>query len=230
MDINERFLAFALQGSSWVLWVLIGLSALAVTIAAERALRLRRAASGQAKLKMLALRSWTTVAGDPDLGDPELTRLAARSKAGQSPAASMLQTLRESSNAGLASARRMVTATRSHERRALEQNIGILGTIGANAPFIGLFGTVLEILRVFGLVGDQGMGSTAQSGAIMSGISEALVATGVGLLVAIPAVIAFNALTRWVDTIVGQADEVVEVAFAMLEAEGGEDDGRSTVK
>ncbi len=229
MDINERFLAFALQGSSWVLWVLIGLSVLALTVAAERALRLRRAAAGQSRLRALALRAWTTVASDPDLAEDELTRLASRSNASRSPAASMIQALRGASEAGIASARRIVAATRAYERRVLERYISVLGTIGANAPFIGLFGTVLEILRVFGLVGEGGMGSSAQSGAIMAGISEALVATGVGLLVAIPAVVAFNALTKWVDTIFGQADEVAEVAFAMLESEGG-NDGRGAVE
>ena len=229
MDINERFLAFALQGSSWVLWVLIGLSAVALTVAAERAFRLRRAASGQSRLRGLALRAWSNVAHAPALATEELARLAARSKASRSPAASMVQELHGASEAGIASARHMVAATRAHERRVLERYVSVLGTIGANAPFIGLFGTVLEILRVFGLVGEGGMGSSAQSGAIMAGISEALVATGVGLLVAIPAVVAFNALTKWVDTIFGQADEVTEVAFAMLESEGGSD-GRGAVE
>ncbi len=229
MDINERFLAFALQGSSWVLWVLIGLSAVALAVAAERALRLRRAAAGQARLRLLALRAWPNVASDPDLAGEELSLLATRSKASRSPAASMVQALRGATEAGIASARRMVAATRAHERRALERYIGILGTIGANAPFIGLFGTVLEILRVFGLVGESGMGNSAQSGALMAGISEALVATGVGLLVAIPAVVAFNALTKWLDTILGQADEVTEIAFAMLESEGGSD-GRDAIE
>ena len=229
MGINERFLAFALQGSSWVLWVLIGLSALALTVAAERALRLRRASAGQARLRVLALRAWTNIPTNPKLAEEELSRLASRSKASRSPAASMVQALESAAGAGIASARRMVAATRAHERRVLERYIGVLGTVGANAPFIGLFGTVLEILRVFGLVGEGGMGSSAQSGAIMAGISEALVATGVGLLVAIPAVVAFNALTKWVDTILSEADEVTEVAFAMLESEGV-GDGRDAIE
>lgn len=229
MDINERFLAFALQGSSWVLWVLIGLSALALTIAAERALRLRRASAGQARLRVLAIRAWANVSTDPKLAEEELSRLASRSKVSRSPAGSMIRALESAAESGIASARRMVTATRAHERRALDRYVGVLGTIGANAPFIGLFGTVLEILRVFGLVGESGMAGSAQSSAIMAGISEALVATGVGLLVAIPAVVAFNALTKWVDDIFGEADEVTEVAFAMLESEGG-CDGRDAIE
>ena len=68
--------------------------------------------------------------------------------------------------------------------------LGILGTLGNNAPFIGLFGTVLGIIKAFAdLAKNQG---AAGRPVVMRGISEALVATAVGLLVAIPAVIAYN--------------------------------------
>ena len=71
----------------------------------------------------------------------------------------------------------------------LERNLGILGTLGNNAPFIGLFGTVLGIIKAFA---DLSRNQAGGAGAVMSGISEALVATAVGLMVAIPAVMAFN--------------------------------------
>jgi biopolymer transport protein ExbB len=67
----------------------------------------------------------------------------------------------------------------------------LLASLGANAPFIGLFGTVLGIIRAFAYLGEQS-GSTA----VMSGVSQALYATALGLLVAIPAVIAFNYFSR----------------------------------
>ena len=86
----------------------------------------------------------------------------------------------------------MHDATRAHARRELEQHVSILGTVGANAPFIGLFGTVVGIINSFqGLSGDGGGGL----GAVAGGISEALFATAVGLLVAIPAVAAYNYFT-----------------------------------
>jgi hypothetical protein len=74
----------------------------------------------------------------------------------------------------------------------LERNLGVLGTLGTlgnNAPFIGLFGTELGIMKAFADLSRNQLGGVA---AVMSGISEALVATAVGLMVAIPAVIAFN--------------------------------------
>jgi biopolymer transport protein ExbB len=81
----------------------------------------------------------------------------------------------------------------SEERQKLEQGLTFLATIGSNAPFIGLFGTVLGIIQAFGeLSAKQGSGSSS----VMSSISEALIATAVGLLVAIPAVIAYNFFQR----------------------------------
>lgn len=73
------------------------------------------------------------------------------------------------------------------ERLRLEKGLPVLGTLGSNAPFIGLFGTVLGIIRAFAYLGSQ-----SGSGAVMSGVSQALYATAMGLLVAIPAVVAFN--------------------------------------
>ena len=86
-------------------------------------------------------------------------------------------------------------ATRSfltEERQELEKGLTFLATVGSNAPFIGLFGTVLGIIQAFGELSSKQTGSTS----VMGAISEALVATAVGLLVAIPAVVAFNTFQR----------------------------------
>ena len=76
------------------------------------------------------------------------------------------------------------------ERLRYERGLAFLGTLGNNAPFVGLFGTVLGIIRAFhDLAGNSLQGSQA----VMAGIAEALVATAVGLLVALPAVATYNA-------------------------------------
>lgn len=75
---------------------------------------------------------------------------------------------------------------------ALENRLASLGTIGSTAPFIGLFGTVLGVMRAFR---DLATASTAGPGVVAVGISEALVATAAGLFVAIPAIIAYNYFT-----------------------------------
>jgi biopolymer transport protein ExbB/TolQ len=79
------------------------------------------------------------------------------------------------------------------EIAGLERYLGVLGTIGATAPFVGLFGTVLGIIRAFSdLAGETGAGPSV----VAAGVSEALVATAAGLFVAIPAVMAYNFFVR----------------------------------
>ncbi|MCL6520126.1 MAG: MotA/TolQ/ExbB proton channel family protein [Armatimonadetes bacterium] len=80
------------------------------------------------------------------------------------------------------------------ENLRLNSYLGIVGTIGSIAPFIGLFGTVLGIIRAFRDIGRVGAAGPA---VVATGISEALVATAAGLFVAIIAVIAYNAFVIW---------------------------------
>src|SRR5207249_1363306 len=82
-------------------------------------------------------------------------------------------------------------AEMAKERRALEKGGTFLGTLGNNAPFIGLLGTVLGVIEAFHQLGSNGQNQGAM-GNVMSGIAEALIATGVGLFVALPAVVAYN--------------------------------------
>ena len=80
----------------------------------------------------------------------------------------------------------------------LEKRLGILATFGNNAPFIGLFGTVLGVIKAFY---DLGVSSDFGIKVVMQGISEALVATAMGLFVAIPSVIAYNYFVRKIKTL-----------------------------
>lgn len=84
---------------------------------------------------------------------------------------------------------------RERQQLALKMKRGlwILGTIGATTPFVGLFGTVAGIMRSFKELGvDVEAGGTGGSAAVMTGISEALVATAAGIVVAVEAVVLFN--------------------------------------
>ena len=104
-----------------------------------------------------------------------------------------------------------------HARLLLERNLAFLGTLGNNAPFIGLFGTVLGIIKAFhDLAGNQAGGVAV----VMAGISEALVATSVGLMVAIPAVIGFNFFNRRVRFTIANVDSLAHVVLAQLKGEG----------
>ncbi len=80
------------------------------------------------------------------------------------------------------------------EAAELEKKLGTLGTIGSVAPYIGLFGTVLGIIRAFEALAKSG--ESAGAGLVSAGIAEALVATAASLAVAVPAVVFYNSFTR----------------------------------
>jgi biopolymer transport protein ExbB len=98
------------------------------------------------------------------------------------------------------------------ERRSLEKRLVILSTLGNNTPFIGLLGTVLGIMKAFRDLAEMGDSGPA---VVMRGISEALIATAMGLAVAIPVVIAYNALARMVQDKISQAEEVATLIRAI---------------
>jgi biopolymer transport protein ExbB/TolQ len=83
----------------------------------------------------------------------------------------------------------------AEELMELERNLGALGTLGSVAPYVGLFGTVLGIIRSFQSLG-QGGADAAGAAMVSAGIAESLVATAAGLAVAVPAVIFFNTYSR----------------------------------
>jgi len=103
----------------------------------------------------------------------------------------------------LASARRAMDATRSRELDRLEASMGFLATVGSTAPYVGLFGTVWGIMAAF-----QGLGNAEQATLQMvaPGISEALIATAMGLFAAIPATVAYNRLANQVDRLDGRIE------------------------
>jgi biopolymer transport protein ExbB/biopolymer transport protein TolQ len=82
------------------------------------------------------------------------------------------------------------------EVQSLKRGLGLLATVGSTAPFVGLLGTVMGIVNSFQEMAKSGSGGL---GTVSAGISEALVTTAFGLLVAIPAVMAYNYLQGWVD-------------------------------
>ena len=97
------------------------------------------------------------------------------------------------------------------ERQKLDSGLVFLGTLGNNAPFIGLFGTVIGIIQAFADLASNPAGGPS---VVMAGISEALVATAVGLLVAIPAVVAYNVFQRQVKRRVSNADSLIRMLVA----------------
>ncbi len=104
------------------------------------------------------------------------------------------------------------------EKPKLERGLNFLATVGSNAPFIGLLGTVLGIMKAFKDLG-VATATSGQMALVMNGIAEALVATAVGLFVAIPAVIAFNTFTKMVKMILTNMDAVRQIGIAYCKQE-----------
>ncbi len=92
----------------------------------------------------------------------------------------------------------------------LEKSLGVLATMGSNAPFIGLLGTIFGVMESFHALG-TGSGSMEM---VMTGIAKALVATAVGLIVAIPAITAYNYLQKQLQVIFFHLSSMKEAAIA----------------
>jgi biopolymer transport protein ExbB len=204
MHITERILGFTLLGSEWVLWVLIGLSLLSVTIMVERALFL---SAGRVDFEALAKEVLSFLA-DGDAKGARGALTGQRAPESQIAAAGLEQFGRGSEAMSEAMA-----SVKSRLRIDMERNLGVLGTLGNNAPFIGLFGTVLGIIKAFA---DLSHNQTGGAATIMSGISAALVATAVGLMVAIPAVIAYNYFQGKIRASLGRADAMAHLLLSAV--------------
>lgn len=133
---------------------------------------------------------------------------------------------------GAESAEEAMIGASALQRMKLEKRLAFLGTLGNNAPFIGLLGTVIGIVGAFdelGKVKNAAPGAApaaAAAGAsgvapeaVMTNIAEALVATAIGLLVAIPAVAAFNAFQRIVKATLANTDAMSSLVLAHLKAD-----------
>ena len=109
-----------------------------------------------------------------------------------------------------------MSAALSAEGLRLSTHLGIVGTIGNIAPFVGLFGTVLGIIRAFRDIGQVGAAGPA---VVSAGISEALIATAAGLFVAISAVIVYNVFIIWQGRTVRRAEIVASEMLNLVAPE-----------
>jgi len=202
--LSNRLLALTNLGAEWVLWILIGLSVVSVAVMIERAafFAARRARDADDLARMLLA------------GDLEGAAAAVASRPGLE--AEVVRAAVAHAAKGPDAVREVIAGTVERVRIEYELRLAFLGTLGNNAPFIGLFGTVLGIIRAFfELSRNPGV---AGAGTVMAGISEALVATAVGLFVALPAVVAYNLFQRGLRRATQRATSLGHAAVAFLEA------------
>jgi biopolymer transport protein ExbB len=204
------------SGPGWVLWLLAGLSTASLLLAVERWLFLRAREAdlentARALHEPLSTGNWTAA----------IRRLEERPTTATAIAAAGLRL----ADRGPAAVEKAMQSAVALERRKLERGLAFLGTVGNNAPFVGLFGTVVGVIHAFEELGHATPGHAAgaagqvASQAVMASIAEALVATAVGILVALPAVAAFNYFQRRVNALLAGSDVLSNLVLAYLSAE-----------
>lgn len=210
--LSRVFLILSLSGAEWVLYLLIALSVISLALIWERWRFYRAATQGLSDFRALlrdtaAGRRWDEAAR---LAEERTLRTRARSPDMESEMALALLSHPRSTTEVLGE---VAHDAMLRARLAWESRLFLLATIGSNAPFIGLFGTVLGIIKAFHDLSQQ-----AATGAqtVTAGISEALVATAVGILLAIPAVVAFNLFQRRVKVGLAEAEALKSYLIGML--------------
>lgn len=207
--LTKMFLSIANVGAEWVLWVLLILSFISVAMIINRILYFyRHQIDAEQLAKDLAERLH---AGDVR-GAWNL--VAERQSIECSVVAAGLLALSRGSHA----CSEAMASAKAAERRFLDKSLNVLGTIGSNAPFVGLMGTVLGIIKAAKDLG-AGQDGSADPNAVMAGVFEALVATAVGLFVAIPAIVAFNFLQRKVRDTLASVDSLAHLVLANIRPE-----------
>jgi biopolymer transport protein ExbB len=212
--LTTALFSIASQAARVVMYVLEMMSVLSVAVMLERGLYFarRRASATFPELIRLCL------AGE--LG------AAAKLASGDAMEADVVRAANAAAASGQAAVEKAVASTIDRRRLEYEQWLFILGTLGNNTPFIGLLGTVLGIMRAFYDLAHNPKAGAAGTSAVMVGIGEALVATAVGLAVAIPAVMAFNIFQRLLKRVVGRSNALSNAISSGLH--GGKANGSAT--
>ena len=204
MNLTERINhGFDVLGAEWIMWLLLILSALSLACIVERWLFLRK--------RQVDLESaWSDLEKRFDGDDKGASTEPVLSM--EKRVAMSLLAERDRPTAALEDIARASVET---EKLEYNRRLGFLATVGSNAPFIGLLGTVVGIVEAFARLADAAPGAN-RSQLIMGSLAEALAATAVGLVVAIPAVAAYNWFQRQVDDCEARSQILVRRIIAKL--------------
>jgi biopolymer transport protein ExbB/TolQ len=207
-DIIKSFLNVAQLGASWVMWLMVALAVVLTALVLER------------------LRLYVTTQVDaPTIGRQllehlehgELDKARKLVSRGRGMEERVVADGLAAWQRGPRAAEQIMKSSLQRERQRYERFLGAMGTLGSNAPFIGLLGTVIGIVVSFQELASNPKGGMAVVG---PGIAEALVSTAVGLLVAIPAVLAFNSFKGAVANRIGNVEFLTGILLASLDEEG----------
>lgn len=200
--MNDNFFAIAQVAHTVTLGLLIALSVLSLAFILERLFTLTRIKNDSARIseQLREILQTNNLAELENLGKDRKT-LEGRG---------LSYGLRHVHEKGINGLEEIFSSFALIERPRLEKYLSFLATVGSNAPFIGLLGTVFGIMDAFrGMAQSQG-----DATAVMLGISKALIATAIGLMVAIPAVIAYNYFQKQVKGVMQNLESVKELCLA----------------
>jgi biopolymer transport protein ExbB/TolQ len=203
----EKLLKVALLGSSWVMYLLLVLSVISITTMVERWVYFRRRSDDIEELgeQLMAL-----------LERGDVAAASVRLKRSRSVEAAVLAPSLRYVGGSPEAVQDAIDGQMLRERRELERGLTYLGTLGNNAPFVGLFGTIIGVIIAFQKLGASQ--AAASMGEVMGGIAEALVATGVGLFVALPAVVAYNITQKAINDIEDNVHAMAKDITALLKS------------
>jgi biopolymer transport protein ExbB len=207
--LTSLFLRLAYVGAEWILWLLVALSIISLALIVERWLYFFRTRAGgddlaarlQEELRAGRLQNAWQLIQDSHTYCIESAVVAAG-----------LISLRN----GAQAASEAMQSVKSRMRPELDANLSVLATIGSNAPFVGLLGTVLGIIKA---AHELTVDAQSNPNAVMAGVFEALVATAVGLFVAIPAVVAYNLFHRRVRKRLAEVDSLAHLILSTIRNE-----------
>jgi biopolymer transport protein ExbB/biopolymer transport protein TolQ len=209
--IIEKLLKVALLGSTWVMYLMIALSVVSISAMVERwAFFFRRRMDSE------------------DLQEGLLKQLKSGDRAGakkflensqkRSLEAEALLPALEYLDSGVDAVVDAIDGKLIKLRQDMERGSVLLGTLGNNAPFVGLLGTVIGVIIAFQQLGNSQAASAMSN--VMGGIAEALVSTGVGLFVALPAVVAYNIIQKKINDVESNVQSITKHLSAFLKSDG----------
>ena len=210
MNIIQTFEKFAELGAEWVMWLMILLGFGMIVIAIERILLLN-------KTKVDAPDMARQLVDFLDKNQPQQAKNSLTD--GLAMEQRVLADGLSQYHRGAVYVEQIMLSTLARERQRYNRYLSYFGTIGNNTPFIGLFGTVIGIILAFKKLGENPKGGLEVIGPL---ISEALVATAVGLFVAIPAVVIFNWFKSIVKERISNTDFLMRIVMAHLGQEASE--------
>ena len=215
MDILHLLLnASPVVQAVMLLLALMSIAAWAVAIAKSYQIRKHLKASKEFEETFWSTQELTSLYQQVELSREDASQLALMFADGFKEFARLKQQGVEDANDLIAGSQRTMKIAFTRTSDILENHLSLLATVGSSAPYIGLFGTVWGVMHAFQALGDVQHATLA---VVAPGISEALVATAIGLFAAIPAVIAYNRLSNRVDRLLNEYENFAEGFLTILQ-------------